>query len=285
MKNRIALIADIHGNLPAFQAVLKDMEEENVDQVIIAGDMITDCPDSEEVLSRIRESDWTVIKGNREQYFLDHRAGLLDHWTHARQMAALMWTFDRLSRKNIKYLEKLPDQRVVTVQDLKLRVVHGSPDSLSELLFPVEEKERFHEVLDNMDEDILICGHSHLQWFVGTRKKWAVNPGSAGIHFNREKCAEYAILTIEDNNPSVEHRKVPYDLKDLTERFHQSGLYEAGPHWSRSIIDSLDKGENLSLKMIDYALKLMDREGITDALTIPDHIWDRAGEEFLTGRG
>lgn len=282
MKTRIAVIADIHGNLPAFLAILDDLKKRNADRVIIAGDIITDCPDSDEVLSLIHEQDWTVIKGNREQYYLDHRAGLLEHWTHARQMSALMWTFDRLSHRNRKYMEKLKEQTVLTVQDRKIKVVHGSPDSISELLFPIEKKERFEEVLKGMDEDILICGHSHKQWFIESCGKWALNPGSAGVHFNDEEGAEYAMLTIEDNQPSAELIKVPYSTCELEERFHKSGLYTASPHWSQSVLDSIRKGENISLQMIAYALEIMDREGITDALTIPDHIWDRAGDEYLS---
>lgn len=281
MTTRIAVIADIHGNLPAFQAILNDLEIRQADRVIIAGDIITDCPDSDEVLSIIHNKDWTVIKGNREQYYLDHRAGLLEHWTHARQMSALMWTFDRLSHRNRRYMEKLKEQTTLSIQELQIKVVHGSPDSISELLFPVEEKDRFEDLMAELEEDILICGHSHRQWFVQVGEKWALNPGAAGVHFNAAGGAEYALLTIEENIPSAELIQIPYSLEQLDRRFHDSGLYSASPHWSQSIMDSIRKGENISLKMIAYALEIMEQEGITDALTIPDHIWDRAGEEYL----
>lgn len=284
MTCRIAVIADIHGNLPAFDAIMKDLETRDIDHVIIAGDMITDCPDSDEVLTLVRKSEnRTVIKGNREQYFLDHRAGLKDHWTKAGQMSAMMWTFDRLSPDNIRFMEQLKDQQTLVCGDLTIRIVHGSPDSPSELLYPEKGKKRFREVLSRLEEDILICGHSHEQWFAEKNGKWALNPGSAGVHFNRGKGAEYAVLAIDGRKVSAELLAAPYSLDELKKRFMESGLFEASPHWSRSIIDSLDKGENISLRMIDYALKLMEKEGISDSLIIPDTIWDRTGEEFFSG--
>ncbi|MBB6480452.1 metallophosphoesterase family protein [Spirochaeta isovalerica] len=285
MNEPIAVMADIHGNLPAFLAIKEDLQKRGIERVIVAGDMISDCPDSDEVLTQVRLSDWIVIKGNREQYFIDHCAGLLDHWTHARQMSALMWTFDKLSRKNRAYIRTLADQKSIEIDGLSIRITHGSPDSLSELLYPDKEKERFGEVMDSIEEKLLICGHSHNQWFVEGKGKWALNPGSAGVHFNKGEGAQYALLRISRERPSAELISVPYSLKDLEKRFHESGLYRASPHWSRSIIESLKEGENLSLLMIDYALNLMEKEGIKDALTIPDHIWDRAGEEFLRNRG
>jgi len=281
MNTKIALIADIHGNLPAFNAILNDLKKNGINKVIIAGDLITDCPDSDEVLNIIREMECTVIKGNREQYFLDHRAGLKEHWTHSRQMSALMWTFDRLSRKNRRYIESLPAETTVKVQDYTIKIVHGSPDSISELIYPVEKRDRFEEIMINLEEDILICGHCHQQWDHSFNGKIAINCGSAGVHYNKERCAEYSILAIEDSQISIFHRKVTYDLQELENRFRNSGLYEASPHWSQSVLNSIKSGENLSLKMIDYALNLMDKEGIKDALTIPDFIWDRAGEEYL----
>lgn len=277
-------MADIHGNLPAFLAIKADLRKRGIEKVIVAGDMISDCPDSDEVLTLVRKSEWIVIKGNREQYFLDHQAGHLNHWTHARQMSALMWTFDKLGRSNRAYIQSLPDQKRIEIGGISIRITHGSPDSLSELLYPDRKRERFEEVMNALEEDLLICGHSHNQWFLEQEGKWALNPGSAGIHFNKGEGAQYALLSISEGKLSARLISVPYSLDELEKRFHDSGLYQASPHWSRSIIDSLREGENISLLMIDYALNLMEREGITDALTIPDPIWDRAGEEFLKNR-
>lgn len=282
---KLAVLADIHGNLPAFQGIKADLESRGIEKVIVAGDIISDCPDSNAVLDQVRRSGWIIIKGNREQYFIDHQAGLLDHWTQTRQMSALMWTFDKLSRRNRLYIQNLPEQKSIEIGGLPIRITHGSPESLSELLYPGKKKERFAEVMDSIEEKLLICVHSHNQWFVKHKGKWALNPGSAGIHFNKGKGAQYAVLTIFRGRPSAELISIPYSLDDLEKRFHESGLYKASPHWSQSIIDSLREGENISLLMIDYALKLMEEEGMTDPLTIPDHIWDRAGEEFLKNRG
>jgi len=284
MNKKIALIADIHGNLPAFNAILSDIRKQNIHHIIIAGDMITDCPDSNEILNIIKTLKATVIKGNREQYYLDHSSGYKNHWNDSKQMSSLIWSFDNLSLENSQYLEGLKEEALLNISGLSLRIVHGSPDSISELIFPLEKKDRFHELMYSLKEDILICGHSHQQWDRKVDSKYAVNPGSAGVHFNENQGAEYSVLEIGTDRISVTHKQIPYNIDELEKRFVLSGLYKKSPIWSESIIESIKQGENLSLQMLDYAYDMMKKRGIKNTPTIPDEIWDQAGKEFLISR-
>ena len=284
MKTSIAIIADIHGNLPAFNAIIDDLKNYQIDNIIIPGDLITDCPDSNEVLNVIRKMSCTVIKGNREQYYIDHNAGLKDFWTDSKQMSSLIWSFNELSDENKEYIGQLNEQADLEIQGKTMKIVHGSPDSISELIYPVNKQERFREILSGLDEDIIICGHCHAQWDFQYENKVAINPGSAGVHFNEKNGAEYSIIHFIDGQISIEHKQIPYDLMELKNRFISSGLYHASPMWSESIIQSISKGENVSLQLIAYALDLMEQQGIKKEKTIPDNIWVQAGEEYLMKR-
>jgi putative phosphoesterase len=280
MIRKIALIADIHGNLPAFNAVIEDIHRQNIDHIIIAGDMITDCPDSNEILNRIRAMNGTVIKGNREQYYLDHCAGFKNHWNDSKQMSSLIWSFSRLSTENSLYIRGLKDQLVLEIYGVKLRIVHGSPDSISELIYPIEKKARFHEIIHSLKEDILICGHSHQQWHCRAGGKLVVNPGSAGVHFNESSGAEYSILEFHESQIEVSQKQILYNIDELEKRFIHSGLYKESPLWSESILESLRQGQNVSMQLLDYAYDLMEKQGIRNSPTIPDLIWDQAGERY-----
>ena len=281
MNYKIALIADIHGNLPAFEAVLSDIEKENIDHVIIAGDMITDCPDSNEILNIVREMDCTVIKGNREQYFLDYQTGLKAHWNNSRQTSSLIWSFNQISELNNQYIKQLKQDTVLNIYGLNLCVSHGSPDSISELIYPLKQKTRFEEIMGSMNEDILICGHSHKQWHRKIGDTYAVNPGSSGVHFNKKQGAEYSILEIKAGAINVIHKQISYSLNDLKNRFELSGLYKKSPTGSESIIESIRQGENLSMRLLAYANEIMEKRGIAQCSTIPDEIWELAGSEYL----
>ncbi|HEX8217763.1 MAG TPA: metallophosphoesterase family protein [Chloroflexia bacterium] len=95
---RVAVLADIHGNLPALEAVSRDLEQFGVDLVVVAGDLINWGPCSEQVLEFVAERRWPVIRGNHEFYLLDYgtdRAPVA--WQDSSQFATLPWLRNQLA--------------------------------------------------------------------------------------------------------------------------------------------------------------------------------------------
>jgi putative phosphoesterase len=276
---KIAVLSDIHGNLTALNAVLKDIASLGISKYIIAGDHIGDCPEPNEVLDKIKELNAYIIKGNREEYVLNYHKGMHGEWNKYKQMASVVWTHNAIDKDNIKYIEALPEQLSISLPKMDtIRVVHGSPFAMREDLFPDKYPERLEKTLNAVKESVLICGHTHVSWSKVSNNKLVVNPGSVGVHFNKSKCAEYAVLTWEFNKWTVSHHKVKYDLKELEDIFYKSGIFKSSRAWSRITLQCIKEGEDVVMDFIKYAYNLAEKNGFSNIELVPNCIWDKAEE-------
>ena len=125
---RIAVLSDIHGNLPALEAVLRDLEQVRPDRVYVNGDVVNRGPQSKECLDRVRALGWPVVFGNHEEYVLKCRYGAPgEDWASPFWLSVHRLAEDELSADDISFLEALPHFRVIALPGLPaIRLVHGS---------------------------------------------------------------------------------------------------------------------------------------------------------------
>jgi len=276
---KIAILSDIHGNLTAFNVVLNDINKLGVDKFIIAGDHVVDCPQPNEVLEKIKNLDAYVIKGNREKYVLNYHKGIHKEWIKHKQMEATVWTHNAIDEDNMKYIDQLPEQLNISLPKMdSIRVVHGSPFDMREELFQDKYPERIERVLKGIKEDVLICGHTHESWSKMAYNKLIVNPGSVGLPINKNKFAEYAVLTWNYSKWVASHHQVEYNLKELEQVFFQSGLLKKCRAWSRVILQSIKEGSIMTPDFIEYAYELAEKNGFNNLKLIPNCMWDKAEE-------
>jgi predicted phosphodiesterase len=205
---RIALLSDIHGNLPALQAVMADFADAAIDQVVVAGDMIGG-PFSAEVLETILAGRWAAIRGNHELYILDHLTPRMDP-THAHYAmpAALR---EALGPALINALATLPDTISLRFPDASsLRVVHASRRSHWEKVAPEDPDDWYDEIMAGTSEATIAHGHNHLQYERQASRWHIINPGSVGLPLDGDPRAEYAILTGDESGWVADMRRVPY---------------------------------------------------------------------------
>lgn len=273
----VAVLSDIHSNLFGLEAVLKDIKKYNISHIIVAGDHIGDGPQPKEVLERVFELNASLIQGNREDYMIKYHNGTEPEWKFYDQMSAVVWTYNRLQKSDIKKIASLPEQIVVKLPNTDpIRVVHGSPFSMYEALYPDKNPEIIEKTLECVEEPVLICGHSHQQWTKKYDKKLIANPGSVGLHFNENKCAEYALLKWENHQWEVELKEVYYDLHELENMFINSGLLEECAIWAKSIIMGIKRGRDISIEFLRFAYNLAKEEGYEDISYVPNDIWKKA---------
>ncbi|GCE11444.1 metallophosphoesterase family protein [Tengunoibacter tsumagoiensis] len=234
---RLALISDIHGNLTALEAVLADIAQRQIKEIICLGDVSTGGPHPREVLRRIQALDCPVVMGNNDDWVLSPRLRDCTTQTAQNNQDINLWCtqqhtkadkdFIRTFHPNISW--PLPNGKI-------LLFYHGSPRSFSEFIVPTTPNEIFEEAFAGFEADIFIGGHSHMQMFRRYRKKIVINPGSIGRAMDRvfpleevrhSPWAEYAILTIEDGGLSVEHRHVQFDIHAFIRDIHTSGMPHA----------------------------------------------------------
>ena len=153
---RYLILSDIHGNNVALEAVLDRVPSSRYDKILVLGDNIGDGPCPDKVLDILFDRSAIMIAGNREELARDHFNGF-----HETQKA-LQWDFMRkslsfLNKEHLDFVNSSKNQRRIEEPQLAIRMVHGSPDSVRELLY-YNNHNRLNECLDSIDEDILLCG-------------------------------------------------------------------------------------------------------------------------------
>jgi putative phosphoesterase len=197
---RVAAISDIHGNLPALEAVLAEIEGEGVDTVVVPGDTISG-PWAAEVFDRLQELDAIVVRGNADREVLDRsdRFG---------QLAP--WSADRLGASRLAAAAEWPLTASLTVDGLgRVLVCHSTPTSDDPIYTRITPESAVLEMLGEVDADVVLSGHTHMQFdrklSTGLR---LVNPGSVGMPYEGERGAYWALL-----GPDVELRRTEYDVE------------------------------------------------------------------------
>ena len=278
---RLAVLSDLHGNLPALEAVLEDLLRHAVDGLIVAGDLIGG-PQPIESIQLVLSHDPLMISGNSDTNLLRYRAGLAPkEWNDRLQFALLRWSDKHLDDRTIELLLSLPEQRSIQIPGTAaIRVVHGSPRDQSESIFPTLKPISLKNALSQIEEPVLVCGHTHIPWKVECHGKLALNPGAVCGPLNGEVCAQYAILTWAEDKWLVEHFAVEYDLDRIRRAFRGSGLIDEGGALARAFLRSIETGQNLADWFLNHAYRLAKEAGFGEIGVIPDHIWELADGTF-----
>jgi predicted phosphodiesterase len=220
---RIALVSDIHGNLPALEAVVAHLATRDVARVLNLGDHVSGPLWPHETADRLMDLGWTAIAGNHDRQVLGDPATLIPSDAYARE---------HLASAHLAWLRSIPATTTVVTAEGTLLLVHGVPtDDCLYLLetanggrLQLAADEEVRERLGRVDADIVACGHSHVPRVVTMPSGLTiVNPGSVGLqayeaHTPERHVSEtgspharYAILEQDGHRWSVEHVALEYD--------------------------------------------------------------------------
>lgn len=204
---RIAIISDIHGNLPALKAVLDDVALFKADQVYCLGDLTDGAPWNNEVIGLIRSKGIPTIMGNHdERIAFDHPVFPLSKHSKEEQEARLNTinhTKSTIDPDHKAFLAGLPASLSLSVGSVSILLVHGSPESNEEYIYENHEEAALIKMLDDHDIDVMISGHTHLSFIRslsgrnGTAKLM-INAGSVGRSKELDRKACYLQLCIEN---------------------------------------------------------------------------------------
>jgi putative phosphoesterase len=198
-----ALLYDIHGNLPALEAVIADAREAGADEFVLGGDYVLFGAFPGECIESLRALDATWIRGNTDRW-LEDASDAPDNQVVQR---AIGQTRDALGAAAHE-LASLP----ATVEIDAALVCHASPRSDMASFMPAAS-ERDAELLSDDDPDVIVFGHTHLQFQRPAGRHTLVNPGSVGLPFDRDRRAAYALWR---SGGGVELRRVDYDSDAYT---------------------------------------------------------------------
>ncbi|HLF90104.1 MAG TPA: metallophosphoesterase family protein [Anaerolineales bacterium] len=255
---KIAVLADIHANLPALEAVTADLEAWRPDRVIVAGDVINRGPRSPEcldfILEKIETAGWQVLKGNHEDYVIAQaqldslRSGpLFDVYRHTR------WTFDQLQGE-VAAVETWPDFiHLETPDKSEIRVAHASMLGNTFGIFPMMDNGELSRRVGKPFPTLFCCGHTHYPLITQLNGTLVVNVGAAGLPFDGDRRGSYARFTWRVGEWESEIVRVVYDYTRTMADFQTSGfLHEAGPMTWLVLVEFLYAKSQLFAWMRDY---------------------------------
>lgn len=229
---RLAILADIHANLFALDAVIDDMQGREIDEVIVAGDLVGRGPQGSAVVERIWEKGWACVQGNHEEYLINFwRRNIPPEWYDQAHWSGARWMSEELDEEHIEYLEALPFSLVPrTCPDVF--VVHGSTRSNQEGIGSWTDQVVLDEIFELVPKahTLLVCAHTHRPLDLELRRgQRVVNVGSVGLPFNGDSRAQYVILESQsDGVYDVEFVQVPYDRAPLMDHYASSGFLREG---------------------------------------------------------
>jgi putative phosphoesterase len=278
---RLAVLADIHALLPALEAALVEIEHDAVDYILVAGDMLAG-PQPAEVLKRLRELDCCMIRGNQENYILRFFNGdAPDWWYSSQQWAFMHWNYKQLDVDTLQYIAELPEQRSVQIPGTAaIRMVHGSPRNVSELIYPEQDTSLLDLAISQVPEAVLIFGHTHLAWEMHRNGRLALNPGALSGNFTGKPCGSYALLDWENDGWHAELREVTYDLAAIRNAYQESGLLAASGAFATYWLLSIETGINYLPHFVKFAFQLSSQAGYADMPYVPDAILAEADRLF-----
>ena len=279
---RIAVLSDIHGNLPALEAIFEDLKTYQPAGLIVAGDFVGGPhPDQTIELLQSFETKWMII-GNSDINILNYVDNQSpEAYRVAKQFALLRWGSNSISSASLAFLRGLPQQQVIALDGMdSIRVVHGSLDDPYDGYDPELEAEKFDRDLRRLQETVLVCGHTHCPWIVEKNSKLALNPGSVAGPLNGYIGAQYALLDWIDEHWSAQLRAIPYNTSRIRADFLESGLLDSAGPLARCFLLSNETGKDVSRQFLLFAYALAQERGYLNCSIVPDEIWEEAEAKF-----
>ena len=212
---KIAVMSDIHGNMQALEKVLEDIKAQGCEKILCLGDLAMAGPQPRVVVDFIQQQkDWEVIQGNTDQLIGDFCPEYMENVKSKFPVMANALAEEILFMEDERkeYLHSLPPQKMLSIEGVKILMVHGSPRRNNEDILPNRPISEIEEICKGVDADLIFCGHTHVPCGYQTEKKQTVvNVGSVGRPMTEGAKACYVVANIEDGGFSIEHRFLDYD--------------------------------------------------------------------------
>jgi len=224
---RIAVVSDIHGNLPALEAVVADLRQTSPDLILHGGDLAHGGADPAEVVDRIREWGWPGVLGNADEMLFapeslaEFAAGSSSKFqplfAAIEEMAA--WTRQALGNERVAWLGSLPRIQIHP----PIALVHASPESLWRSPAPEASDAELEQVYKLLGQPIAVYGHIHRPFVRGVAGIAVVNTGSVSLSYDGDPRAAY--LLVDDGRATI--RRVGYDTGVEVRRLSECGIPRA----------------------------------------------------------
>ncbi|MCA9835672.1 MAG: metallophosphoesterase family protein [Trueperaceae bacterium] len=230
---KVAILADIHGNLQALEAVLKDISQLEVDRVIVNGDLVNRGPSNVEVLESLWNESFIFTLGNHDDLvckWQDRAEDLPQSWFEDPFWKATAWVSEQLARANwLPELRTLPMiYRLEPELSPSVLVSHGSPRHYREGYSNYLPDDDVLGIATAFPADIFVGSHTHSPLDRKVSGVRLLNTGAVGSPFNGDKRAQYLIMHQQKESWQAEFRALHYDHEAALKAYETSGMLEEG---------------------------------------------------------
>jgi predicted phosphodiesterase len=283
---KIVLLADIHSNLAALEAVLAHVDTLQPDRVIVAGDVVNRGPRPEACLARIagmrRDCGWLVFRGNHEDYLLAEAEQRDERPEWAQDLCRhTAWTHHRI-RSELDEIRRWPGHVEFEGPGGQLiRVVHGSMHGNRAGLYDHMEDDVLHNMVaptlsgvEGPAPAVLGAGHTHIPFVRKVKSTLIVNAGAAGLPFDGDQRASFAVIDMDEHGARAEIVRVPYDLARAERDFHETGYLADGGMMVPLILQELHQAKarigvwHARYEKLVAAGKMGMRESVQELLSV-----------------
>ena len=217
---RVAALADIHGNLPALGAVLREVERESPDLIVFGGDVVSGPMPSETLALLMGMQRARFVRGNADRGVVD----AFDGKPKAEMPGPFAeWCAKQITSEQRDFLASF--ETTVTMDDVdevgRVLFCHGSPRSDIEIMTAETSIDRMHVFMTGLDVDLVVCGHTHMQFDREVDSIRVINAGSVGMPYGTPG-AYWTLL-----GPGVRPRRTDYDRAAAASRLRAVGAPEA----------------------------------------------------------
>jgi putative phosphoesterase len=239
----IAALYDIHGNLPALEAVLEAVRRERVDEIIVGGDVLPG-PMPRESLDLLFSLDLPVrfLTGNGDRETLAQRAGIESGAIPPAFREAVRWVAAQLSDVHVRAVGAWPASQRAELEALgSVLFCHATPRNDTEIFTRLTPDDRLAAVFAGADADVVICGHTHMQSDRAVGNLRVVNAGSVGMPFGAP--GAYWVLL----GSTIELRHTPYDLEQAADRVRATSYPQANEFANGNILSPPGEAQMLEV--------------------------------------
>jgi putative phosphoesterase len=231
---KLAIFSDIHGNLPAFEAVLEDIQNQGIDNLLCLGDAANFGPQPKETLERLRALACPVVMGNTDDSLLKPRT-LADIKEPNENTLFFLevenWCTEQLDEHDRTFIRTFQPTVALDLDKLNLLSYHGSPKSYHDQIIATTPEEILNSYFEKAKANLYTGGHTHEQFVRRYFQARVMNPGSVGLPYIYKKdgtemgplFAEYVVL---ETTPEVNitFKRIPYELEKLAKAVRASHM-------------------------------------------------------------
>lgn len=210
------LISDVHANLPALEAVFKDLSHNfgKADYILCAGDLVGMGPFPNEVCNSLKSmKNFISVRGECDQGLVDKKFIITDPLI----ADSIRWTSNILTKDNLNFLNSLRKYSALKLEGFNIFLVHGTPENyLNGIISKTESINVLEKYLKETEADILVCGQTHIPFVKEINGKYIINPGSVGQPRDGNPMASYVFVDVD--NMEINFRRVAYDIESVIRR-------------------------------------------------------------------